>query len=72
MVFSALDPIRLLQGRGIEPAEPRRAFGDDPAAVVDQAVDPVGRGTLQRNLADVHLGRVLQANTVVLMPARLP
>ncbi len=37
----ALDAIRLLERRGVEPADFRRALGDDLAAIIDQAVDLV-------------------------------
>ena len=56
----ALDPVRLLQGGGIEPADFRFSFADDLAAVVDQAVDAVDRGALQRDFADIHLRRILR------------
>ena len=36
------------------------AFADDLAAIVDQAVDAIDRGALQRDLADIHLGRILR------------
>ena len=57
----ALDPIRLLQRRGVEPADLRLALADDLAAIVDQAVDPIDARALQRDLAHVHLRRVLRA-----------
>src|SRR5262249_31567777 len=37
----ALDPVRLLQGRGIEPSDLRLPLRDDTAAIVDQAVDSI-------------------------------
>ena len=37
----ALDPIGLLQRRGVEPADLGLALGDDLAAIVDQPVDAI-------------------------------
>ena len=56
----AFDPVRLLQRRDIEPADLGLALGDDLAAIVDQAVDAIDGGALQRDLADIHLRRVLR------------
>ena len=39
----ALDPVRLLERRDVEPADLGLALADDLAAVVDQAVDAVDR-----------------------------
>src|SRR4029077_8874236 len=47
----AFDAIGLLQRRGVEPADRRRTCGDDLAAIVDQAVDPVDARALQLDLA---------------------
>ena len=57
----AFDAVGLLQRGGVEPADLGLAFGDDLAAIVDQPVDAIDGGALQRDLADVHLGRVLRA-----------
>src|SRR6266478_5267626 len=56
----ALDAIGLLEGRDVEPAYPLLSGADDLAAVVDQAIDPIDRRALQRDLADVHLRRVVR------------
>src|SRR5262249_18515148 len=37
----ALDPVRLLQGRGVEPAKLCLSLPDDLAAVVDQSIDAI-------------------------------
>src|SRR5262249_42763175 len=47
----ALDSIRLLERRAVEPADFRRALGDDLAAIIDEAVDSVDGCALQRDLA---------------------
>ncbi len=57
----ALDPIRLLQRRGVEPADLFLALRDQLAAIVDQPVDAIDARALQRDLADVHLRRILRA-----------
>ena len=54
----ALDPIGLLQRRGIEPAGLGLALADDLAAIVDQAVDAIDGRALQLDLADIHFGRI--------------
>ena len=59
--FLALDPVGLLQGRGVEPADRLLALADDLAAVVDEPVDLVDSRALQTDLAHVHVRRVLRA-----------
>src|SRR5262249_11674243 len=56
----AFDAIRLLQGRGVEPADLLLALADDLAAIVDQSVDAIDGRALQLDLADVHFGRVFR------------
>src|SRR6185437_363711 len=55
-----LDTVRLLQRRGIEPADFRLALADDLAAVVDQPIHAVDVRALQRDLAHVYFGRVFR------------
>ena len=54
----ALDPVRLLERRDVEPAHALAALRHAPAAVVDEAVDERDVGTRERDLAHVDLGRV--------------
>ena len=42
---------------------------DELAAIVDQAVDAIDGGALQRDLADVHLRRVVRAEDRGAIPA---
>ena len=67
----ALDAIGLAQRRTVEPAERLFALGDEPAAIVDEAVDEEHLGALHRDLADIHIGRVVGDRTRRgLIPAR--
>src|SRR4029079_1775765 len=59
--FLAFDAIRLLERRGVEPADFRLTLADNFSAVVDQAVDAIDPRALQRDLADVYLRRVFRA-----------
>ena len=57
--FLALNPIRLLQRRDVEPTDLGLALGDKLAAIVDQSVDAIHRRALQPDLADIHFRRIL-------------
>ena len=57
----ALDAIGLLERRSVEPADLLLALRDQLAAIVDQPVDAIDARALQRDLADVHLRRILRA-----------
>jgi hypothetical protein len=57
----ALDPVRLLQGRDIEPSGDLSALPDELPAIVDQPVDAIDGCSLQGDLGKVDLGRVLRA-----------
>jgi hypothetical protein len=57
----ALDPIRLLERREIEPEALGSALADDRAAFIDQSVDAIDPRTLSRDLAHIDLRRVVGA-----------
>jgi len=60
----ALDAIRLLECREIEPVHALFALAHDPAAVGDESVDEERLRTGQPGLVDVHGGRVLRHEDV--------
>ena len=60
----ALDAVRLLERRDVEPAHALAPLGDAPAAVVDEPVHERDVGARQRDLAHVDLGRVGRAEHV--------
>ncbi len=56
--FLALDPVGLFQGVGFKPARLFAAINDDLTAIVDQAVDAVDPGPLQRDFTHVDFRRI--------------
>ena len=66
--FLALDAIRLLERRDVEPAGLFLPLADDLAAVVDEAVDKADGRPPARDLADVHLRRIVRAEDSGLHP----
>mmetsp|Transcript_10049 Transcript_10049/g.40585 ORF Transcript_10049/g.40585 Transcript_10049/m.40585 type:complete len:500 (+) Transcript_10049:1467-2966(+) len=59
-----LDPVRFLEGGGVEPVHLLFAAADDLAAVVDVAVDAPDVGALERHLANVGVRGILGGEDV--------